>query len=470
MAKILFLQTVQFEFSGVMSVAAALKKEGHEVDLFLESEEGKDFYSRIKQFAPDLIAFSTMTGDHVRCLEIAEEVKKSLDVPIILGGPHATFFPETINHPAIDIICRGEGEEAAVELCRRLDQKQDYSDVRNLWVKKNGEIVQNPIGPGENDLDSYPFPSREVYYKYPYLRDYPTKPFITSRGCPYLCSYCFNRDFNRMYHGKMKMLRRHSVERAVEEMVQVKTNYPLKRIFINDDIFILDKEWLERFSTQYRRQVSLPFACNVRVNLIDEHTVKLLKEAGCYLVMFGIESGDSELRKTILKKNITDEQIYRSAELFRKYDIRMKTFNIMGLPDETLEKALKTIRINAEIKVDYPWCSILQPYPRTELAAIAQEKGLLPKDFNLDDLEASFFSKSILLQPNIKQLTRLQKLFYIGVKMPWTIPIIAKLVKLPLDKLFFVLFAISYTYRFKQETDISWWNTINFALRHRKNL
>lgn len=470
MAKVLFLQTIQFEFTGVMSISAYLKRAGHQVDLLLESEEGDEFYPRIKAYQPDLIAFSSMSGDHVRCLEIAAEVKKFSDAPIMMGGPHATFFPETVEHPALDIICRGEGEEAAAELCQRLDDGRDFADVRNLWVKRNGQITRNDIGPGENNLDNYPIPDRKVYYKYPYLQDYPTKPFITARGCPYLCSFCFNRDFNRMYHGKVNMLRRHSPQRAVEEMVQVKSTYPLKRIFINDDIFILDKEWLAEFSPLYRREVNLPFACNIRVNLVDEENVRLLKEAGCYLVMFGIESGDQELREQILKKNITDKEIYRSAELFRKYDIRMKTFNIMGLPDETLEKALKTIRINADIKVDYPWCSILQPYPRTELADIARAKGLIDEDFSLDDLQASFFSGSVLKQPNIRQLIRLQKLFYIGVKMPWTIPLIARLVKLPLDKLFFVLFALTYTYRFMRETDIGWWNALRFAARHRRNL
>jgi radical SAM superfamily enzyme YgiQ (UPF0313 family) len=470
MARVLFLQTVQFEFTGVMSIAAYLKAAGHQVDLLLEGEEGKEFFTKIKAYDPDLIAFSAMTGDHVRCLEIAAQVKKILNRPILMGGPHPTFFPETVEHPALDIICRGEGEEAAAELCARLDAGRDYTDVRNLWVKRNGTIFKNEVGAGENDLDRYPLPDRNIYYKYPYLRDYPTKPFITARGCPYLCSFCFNRDFNRMYHGKVKMLRRHSPQRAVEEMRLVKERYPLKRIFINDDIFILDKSWLGRFLPLYKTEINLPFACNVRVNLVDEEVVRMLSDAGCYLVMFGIESGDSDLRRNILHKNITDEQIRSAAAYFRKYNIRMKTFNIMGLPDETVEKALKTIRINAEIKVDYPWCSILQPYPRTELAEIARSKGLLDEDFSLDRLEASFFSDSVLKQKNIRELTRLQKLFYIGVKMPWTLPVIVRLIKLPLDRLFFVLFALSYTYRFMQETDIGFWNALRFAIRHRKNL
>jgi anaerobic magnesium-protoporphyrin IX monomethyl ester cyclase len=470
MAKVLFLQTIQFEFTGVMSVSAYLKRAGHQVDLLLEREEGKNFYPKIRDYQPDLIAFSAMTGDHVRCLEIATEVKKMMDVPMLMGGPHPTFFPETVEHPAMDIICRGEGEEAAAELCERIDRGVDYLDVRNLWIKRDGVIHRNEVGVGENDLDKYPIQDREIYYKYPYLRDYPTKPFITARGCPYLCSFCFNRDFNRMYHGKMKVMRRHSPERAIEEMMQVKSRYPLKRIFINDDIFILEKEWLAEFLPVYHREVNLPYACNVRVNLVDEDRVRLLKESGCFMVSFGIESGDDELRRTILKKNISDGQIRHAAELFKKYDIKMKTFNIMGLPDETIEKAIKTVRINADIKVEYPWCSILQPYPRTELATIAHSKGLIGDDFSLDDLNASFFTGSVLKMPNIAQLTRLQKLFYIGVKMPWTIPILRQMVKLPLDKFYFLLFGLTYTYRFMQETDIGWWTAFKFALKHRKNL
>ncbi|MFH1734072.1 MAG: radical SAM protein [bacterium] len=470
MARVLFLQTIQFEFTGVMYVSAYLKRAGHQVDLYLESEEGEDFYRKIKEFQPDLIAFSAMTGDHVRSLQIAEKVKEMMDVPTLMGGPHPTFFPETIEHPALDIICRGEGEEAAAELCDRIDKGEDFTDVLNLWVKRDGVIYKNDVRPGENELDNLPIPDREVYYKYPYLRDYPTKPFITGRGCPYLCTFCFNRDFNRMYHGKVKQLRRHSPGRALEEMVQAKEKYPLKRIFINDDIFIMDTAWMAEFLPRYRKEVGLPFACNVRANLVDEERVKLLKEGGCFMVSFGIESGDPELRQQVLKKNIKDEDILRTGELFHKYGIKMKTFNIMGLPDETVDKALKTIRINAAIQVDFPWCSILQPYPRTELATIAQSKGLLDESFSLDDINASFFSSSVLKQPNIKELTRMQKLFYLGVKAPWTIPLIKIAAKLPLDPLYFGIFAATYTYRFKQETDIDWFTTVKFALRHRKNL
>jgi len=470
MARLLFLQKVQYEFVGVMSISAYLKRAGHQVDLLFKDEEKNNFFPKIKAYDPDLVAFSSMTGEHTHYLEIATEVKKNLDVPILMGGPHTTFFPEVINHTSVDIICRGEGEEAAVELCDRLDGGQDYRDVRNLWVKQNGTIFKNDIGPGENNLDNYPIQDREIYYKYKYLREYPTKPFVTARGCPYQCSYCFNREYNQLYHGKAKVLRRYSVKRVIEEILQVKRHYPLKRVLFNDDIFVLDKSWLEEFVPLYKREVGLPFACNFHINIANEELVRLLKEAGCYLACFGIESGDQELRKLILKRNTTDEQIYQTASLFRKHDIKMKTFNMLGLPGETLKQALKTVRINANIKTDYPWCSILQPYPHTEIAAIAQEKGLLKKDFSLDDLESSYFFKSVFKQPNIRQLTRLQKLFFFGVRMPWTIPIIAWMVKIPFDKLYILLFGLSYTLRVGREFHLGWSNALRFALRHRKNL
>ena len=469
MARLLFLQEVAFEYVGVMGLSAYVKSKGHECDILIESEEGKDFYDKVKDFNADVIAFSTMTGFHTHYLEMADKVKKILDVPIIFGGPHPTFFPEMIEHHSVDAICRGEGEEALVEYLEAAQNGGDFSKIENLWIKQDGKVIKNEIRCGQNDLNQYPATDRELYYKYKYLREYPTKPFITGRGCPYLCSFCFNRDFNRMYEGKMKMLRRISPEKVIVEVLDCKEKYPLNRIFFNDDIFIMDKNWLREFSELYRKQVNIPYACNVRANTVTEEKVQLLKESNCYLVMWGIESGNDTRRREILHKNISNDQIRKAAELFRRYKIKMKSFNIMGSPGETLDEAVQTIKLNAEVKIDYPWCSILQPYPRTEIAKIAQEKGVLKKDFSLDDLEKSFFSKSILDQPDLERIERLQKLFYLGVKFPFLIPFFKWMTKFPLGIIFQGLFGVSFLYRFMRETDIPLYKAVMFALRHRKS-
>jgi radical SAM superfamily enzyme YgiQ (UPF0313 family) len=272
-----------------------------------------------------------------------------------------------------------------------------------------------------------------------------------------------------MYQGKMKVLRRISPPKVIAEILDCREKYRLKRIFFNDDIFIMDKEWLEEFTSLYNREVRLPYACNIRANVVTEQKVRLLKDSGCYLVMWGVESGNERRRNEILHKNITDEQIRRAADLFHKYEIKMKSFNIMGSPGETLDEAVETIKLNAEVKIDYPWCSILQPYPRTEITRIAQNQGVLKNDYSLDDLQKSFFSKSVLQQPDIKRIERLQKLFYLGVKFPHFIPIFKWLTKFPLGLLFQFLFGISFLYRFMRETEIPLHQAILFALRHRRS-
>ena len=469
MSRLLFLQEVAFEYVGVMCLSAYVKSKGHGCDILIESEEGKDFEAKIREYKPDVIAFSAMTGFHNHYLQIAERVKEILNVPIVFGGPHATFFPEVIEHPAVDVVCRGEGEEALTDLLDAVDKGVGFTDIPNLWVSSNGKITRNDVRCGEDNLDAYPPADRSIYYKYKYLRNYPTKPFITGRGCPYLCSFCFNRDFNQMYKGKMKVLRRISPEKVIDEVLDCKSKYPLHRIFFNDDIFIMQKDWLEEFGPLYREKVGIPYACNVRANLVTEDIVKLLKESGCYLVMWGIESGNEKRRNEILHKNISNEQVRKAAALFRKYSIKMKSFNIMGSPGETLDEAVETVKLNAEVKIDYPWCSILQPYPRTKIAEIAMEQGVLVTDYSLDDMEKSFFSGSVFNQPDIKRIERLQKLFYLGVKLPGLIPFFKWLTKYPLGIVFKLLFGVSFLYRFMREVDIPAYKAVLFALRHRKS-
>ncbi len=469
MARLLFLQEVAFEYVGVMCLSAYVKSKGHRCDILIETEEGKRFYDKIRDFRPDVAAFSAMTGFHSHYLKVAEKLKETLAVPVIFGGPHATFFPEMIEHPAVDAVCRGEGEEALVDILEAVESGKDFTGIPNLWIKRDGAVVKNEVRCGENNLNIYPPADRSIYYKYKYLRNYPTKPFITGRGCPYLCSFCFNRDFNQLYRGKMDILRRTSPRQVIEEILDCKAKYPLNKIFFNDDIFITQKDWLEEFAPLYSDKVGIPYACNVRANLVDEDRVRLLKESGCYLVMWGIESGNEKRRNEILHKNITNEQIRSAAALFRQHRIKMKSFNIMGSPGETLEEAVETVKLNAEVKIEYPWCSILQPYPRTEITKIAQEKGVLKSDYSLDDLEKSFFSRSILRQPDIKRIERLQKLFYLGVKIPFLIPFFKWLTKFPLGLVFQALFSTSFLYRFMREVDIPLYKAVLFALRHRRS-
>jgi len=466
MARVLFLHEVPYEFIGVMNLTSYARAAGHEVGLMVQLVEGKKFWDKVKAFKPDVVAFSTMAFVHSRTMPFAQEVKERLGVPIIVGGPYPTYEPEpALERSFIDAIVRGEGEETLVELLDAIDDGRPWREIPNVWTKENGEIIRNPVRPLIQDLDSLPFADRSIYYHYRYLKNITTKTFISGRGCPFDCYFCWIQEFHKLYGNKSKPVRRFSPEYMIEEIAHTKRNYPIKRIYFNDDIFIINKKWLQEFLPLYKEKIGLPFVCNVFLRLVDEDTVKLLKECGCNAVMFGIESGNERIRNEVLGKGLTEEQIYNGVALLKKHKIRTRSFNIIGSPTETVENAFETIEMNAKAKVDLPWCSIYQPHPGTKTTQIGIEAGIIPADFSIDThFEGlSLFKDSVLDMENIKKLVRVQKLFNIGVWYPKTIPVLKKAVNLPLDPLFEILFLATFFRRYLQETDLSFWHGLQTA-------
>lgn len=458
MARLLFLHEIPYEFIGVMSLASYVKQAGHDVELLIKSEEGRKFWRKVEEFKPDVVAFSTMIFVHFRTMPFAQEVKERLGVPVIVGGPYPTYEPEkAISKPYIDAIVRGEGEATLLEMLNALDEGRPWRDIPNVWTRDGDTTISNDVRPLPLSLDDYPIGDRSIYYKYSYLRNLTTKTFITGRGCPYNCHFCWIQEFHKLYKGKAKPVRRFSPDYMIEEISRVKRNFPLKRIYFNDDIFIVSKKWLQEFLPRYKREINTPYVCNVYLSLVNEDVVKLLKETGCAVVMFGIESGNERIRNEVLGKGLKEEQILRATALLKKYGIKMRSFNIVGSPTETVENAFETIDLNVRARVELPWCSIYQPHPGTETTRIAMEVGAIPRDFDVDrDMKGiSLFKDSCLNQPDIKALIHTQKLFIIGVKLPWTRPLLKKAVYWPLTPLYEVLFLFSFFLRYMKETDLS---------------
>src|SRR5262245_61942787 len=190
-----------------------------------------DLIHALRKYDPGLIAFSALTGIHLPIEKIAVAIKEHFDVPIIVGGPHPTYSRDMITRPGIDIICRGEGELAMLELADAMERDADVTKIRNLDVKtRNGTIHRNEIRPAV-PLDELPWPDRGLYYdKYSFLRDMPMKRFISSMGCPYPCTFCHEPVIRDMYRTdtKSEYVRRKSVTRAVAEIKWVADHYPLK--------------------------------------------------------------------------------------------------------------------------------------------------------------------------------------------------------------------------------------------------
>ena len=467
MARIVFVQNLWFEFMGPMYLSAALKNAGHECRLVI-TETGRDLPPNIITEQADIFAFSVMTGMQNWALDMSRWLKSRFpDCLVIFGGPHATFFPDIINRDGVDIICRGEGEEALVELADAVASRLDYSRIANLWVKQtDGSICRNDVRSLNPQLDSLPLPDRSLYAPYQELWHNPVQTFISSRGCPYNCTFCFNHQMVELYRGKGRYVRHRSPGQVIAEIEQLRQVKKIKRVYFADDTFALDKAWLQEFLPVYGTRIGLPFHCLIRINQLDAGLVHLMKANGCETVFFGIESGDETIRNQILNKDISDHEIIRGASLLKQAGIRFRTYNIVGFPGETFEQALKTVQINIAIGTDYPWCSIFTPYPGTKLAHYACEQGYLPSTLTADAIDSSFFVTSMLQNPDSSRLVNLQKFFQTVVLLPATLPLFKLLTRLPENILFRIWFALVYFIVYVKSEGRGISNSLKAALRN----
>ncbi|MEI8345461.1 MAG: radical SAM protein [Candidatus Omnitrophota bacterium] len=465
MAKIVFLQQSSFGMFGPMQISALLKKQGHSCDLLMQPRE-KNIVQKLIGLRPDLVAFSVVTNEFSWAAKTAAEFRRRSSAPVLFGGVHATFCPdECLALDAVDMVCVGEGEQALLEVADYFDREHTLPEgIANCWIKKDNAIVRNPVRPPTQDLDSLPWPDRDLYYaRYPSLAGYPVKSFMSGSGCPYECSYCCNKGLALLYKDKGRLLRKRSVKNVIDEIVWVSARWPLRTIAFIDDEFAYDLKWLGDFCQQYKSKVNKPFYCLIRLELMDEERVKLLADAGCYVVHFGIESGSEPLREQVLHRRIGNPMIVEKAALLKKYGLKFNAYNMLNIPGETIEDGFETVEINIKIGTDYPWCSLIQPYPGTFLWAQLIRQGGSPHHVYPGD---SFYNTSPILQPDTQKLKNLQKLFYLAVKVPQLGGLIRKIVSLPANPIFELIFILTFLRRHLAAERLTLLEEIRFNAQH----
>ncbi len=446
--RVLFVeQEISYEPHGIMSMSAVLKQAGHEVALAVADLE--DPVAFAERFEPDILGFSVMTGSQRANLELNHRIRARLNPlrsrPIFsaFGGPHPTFFPDFIQEEGVDGVCLGEGEGAILDLAAALGNGALQTGIPNWWFKVEGEITRNPVRPLISDLSSLPRADRMLIYdKHPDLAASPIKHFMTSRGCPYNCSYCFNHAYYQLYPKERRGYQR-PVDDLIAEVNFVRARWPLEQVVFVDDLFILRNDWLEELAEKWPRQVGLPFFCNVRANMLvkDPRKVALLKTAGCHTVSMGIEAADDRIREQLLNRRMSREEIVGAGRLVREAGMHLTATNILALPTSTLEDDLATMRLNAEANVSYAYAFLFQPYPGTELGQFTRQQGLMGGTF--DDIGEIAWDRSILRfdsEEHKSQVEHLQRLFALGVEWPWLEPLIRRLIRLPHNRLWDTLF------------------------------
>jgi len=393
--------------AGLRSLSSLLQLHGHRVSLIFYGEMGrthKEFhqfskieYSQnvpmwcnerereelvqvLRNLQPDLIGISLRSAFVQTAIELTEKIKEKLSTPIIWGGIHPTICPEeSIQHT--DMICLGEGEFPILDLANSLAEGEDITAIPNLWVNKRGEVFKNDFRP-LNDLDSLPFPDLTEENKY-YIFSQPFNvkmySIMTSRGCPFNCTFCCNSILREIYTGKGRYVRRRSIDNVISELLMAKESYNIAEVIIQDDIFVDDPKWLYPFLEEYKKKISLPFACFLHSRFISEPLVKSLKDAGLYTADLGIQTGSEKIRRDVYHRRQSNEEIVRSANILNR-EIAMAYDIIIDNPFETKEDLTETI--NLLLHFPHPFrvhLLTLTFFPKYPITVRAVEKGLIQR-------------------------------------------------------------------------------------------
>jgi radical SAM superfamily enzyme YgiQ (UPF0313 family) len=401
-----------YDRHGIYALSAVLKEQGLAVSYVASANPNKAL-ATLKELRPRYVLYSTYSSFFSRYADFDARLKREMQVFSVMGGPCITFNPGILQGSTMDAGCMGEGEAALTALITG-----DAIPAKNIFLR--GETPPDSFDPFV-DLDTMPFPDRDIIYSRDFVRrNNPAKTFISGRGCPYRCTYCFNHRYNALFRKSGPVIRKKSVDYVLEEVRRVKVAFPMKLALFNDDTFIVDKKWFFEFSKRFLRETGLLYACNVRANLVDEDIVRALAESGCAAVNWSIESGNEFFRNEVLKRGMTRENILKAAELFNKYKIPHRIGNVIGLPGESLEQMFETLEINIAAKPTLALANIFVPFPGLELTQYALDRGHFT-EIAEDKLPLNYFSKSVMnIPPEANDtIQRLMCLFPVFAAMPW---------------------------------------------------
>ncbi len=379
---------------GLMSLISVIRNRGHRVGIYLlKDENDSDLMNIVHDY--EVVGFSIYTGFHKVMLRKAEILKK--DFKVIIGGPHTTHFGEQCKKNAHYVVI-GEGFNVINEI---------------LEFKVKEGIVFNPNMVSENNL---PKPDRETLYKtYPEFADNKIKSIIVSINCPFDCHHCFNSSYKKLYPNLK--VRQKSVGQAIEECLEIK-QYPLDLIYFQDDCFGFNLDWLKEFSIKYKDKINVPFHCQIRPEMVTPYRLDLLKVAGCQGITMAIETFREDIRRDLLNRKMTNEQIMNSCSMIRDRGFKLRTEQMLGIPETFFEDEINLLKMNVDINPNMAWTSIYAPYLGTVLGDYCKEMGLYSGDN--DDLSDNFFHESQLNfdTDRLKKTNLLHKIFATCAKFP----------------------------------------------------
>jgi anaerobic magnesium-protoporphyrin IX monomethyl ester cyclase len=388
-----------WENISVEYISAFLKKRGHQVSLAYEQslfddknylcipfaarilDQGSNIIKQVMDASPDIVAFSVMAVTFQHALQRASAIKRLLpDVPIVFGGVHAIMCPErVIAKDPVDIVCIGEGEHALAELLDSMDSGKIDTTIKGFWFKdKSGEVIENDRRPLIADLDSMPFPDKDLFAPFVPIRNYYLA--VTSRGCPFSCTYCSVSYISELEKdaGNFKKVRERSPDSVIEELKINKAKYDFKWVDFRNSVLSPSKPWTLEFCEKYKKEIGRPFRIFGHPLLITKETSVALKEAGCFAIQIGLESYDPNVRNNILRRMETNEQIEKAVDILEKNKITYSLDYILGLPEQKEEELKSAAVFFSDLKHCYRISPFMLSYlPKLKIVDYAIEHDLL---------------------------------------------------------------------------------------------
>ena len=313
--------------------------------------------------------------------------EKNPQMKTALVGPHTSALDKEVleANPFVDLILRGEYDYTTLDVTLAVEKKSGFEGIKGITFRSNGEIIRNENRDYIMNLDELPFPSRHFLptdkYFEPLFIGRPTLRLITSRGCPFCCTFCL---WPQLMYGRM--FRARDPVKVVDEIELLKNEYKIKEYYFDDDTFTINPQRVEKICDEIiKRKINLPFDCLGRVDTVTLEMLKKMKQAGCHLIRYGVESGSPKILENI-RKQITPEKIKFAFKAAKDAGIKTHATVIFGLPGETKETIEETIKFVLELGADYAQFPVAIPYPGTEFFSEAKEKGwLLSEDWETYD-------------------------------------------------------------------------------------
>jgi len=406
---------------GVRSLSACLKRAGHQVQLLFLTNAGRKKESNIFLYpdnvidqvvnlckTTDLAGISFLTSGFHRAVQLTEKLRSVLDISVIWGGLHATVEPEQCLNYA-NAVCRGEGEEALLELVKRMAEGQDYYDTLNFWFKKDGQTIKNPVRPLIRNLDDLPsldydlagehfafVDKKEEFYPLDKLLlldfitpkrgrtdigKFPLYSTMASRGCPNTCNFCFHSIFKAMYP-RQCYIRRRSAAKVIQELANFINLYDFHGViwFSDDDFTAASTKEIKEFSELYKEKIGLPFYCLGSPASISEKKLEYLTDGGLRYFEYGIQTGSAKT-KQMFNRAFSSAQILRGCKIINKFadKIRLPYYDfILDNPWETVEDELETLDLVLELPRPYKLAlASFRYFPGSVLYENAKKQGLI---------------------------------------------------------------------------------------------